>query len=191
MNLLVVIGSLVPALLFSLALYIFIYWLKSRRLNQVPPRNNIRHALDDHFVQSVWTKKSPQIIEIELESSTSPTSIYSPTLNDCDEIEHYERKEKEEDFDDESCILALAEMQVSLHSTDRPCIEISSDNSFLTTEVEDNHDDDDDEKSYESGMIDLTINGEEIDTSTKMQNSLYKRSVSLKYEDLGLVETKS
>jgi hypothetical protein len=133
----------------------------------------------------VW-KKSPQIIEIELESSTSPTSIYSPTLNDCDEIEHHERKEKEEDFDDESCILALAEMQVSLHSTDRPCIEISSDNSFLTTEVEDNHDDD--EKSYESGMIDLTINGEEIDTSTKMQNSLYKRSVSLNYEDLGLVK---
>jgi hypothetical protein len=82
-------------------------------------------------------------------------------------------------------------MQVSLHSTDRPCIEISSDNSFLTTEVEDNHDDDDDDESYESGMIDLTINGEEIDTSTKMQNSLYKRSVSLKYEDLGLVETKS
>lgn len=185
---LIVLISLVAVFLLALALYVYVYWkLKTSRTTRqetLPP-----------FTPQTWSKRealtnlsTPN--EIYIETETMPTtndspvgdtsSIYSPTLNDCDD----EHNEEGEEDDDLSSILALAEMQVYLQkkTAPRPCIFIPIDDADVQTkELED----DEQAKKQE---LDSTIS---TSTTDENQESLYTmRKVSINYEELGFVDIK-
>ena len=191
---LIVLISLVAVLLLALALYVYLYWkLKTSRTTRqesLPP-----------FTPETWTKWTKREAltnlstpnEIYIETETMPTtndspvgdtsSIYSPTLNDCDD-EHNEEGEEDEDL---SSILALAEMQVYLQkkTAPRPCVFIPIDDADVyvqTKELED------DEQAKKQDLLDSTIS---TFTTDENQESLYTmRKVSINFEELGFVDIK-
>jgi len=189
---LIVLISLVAALLLALALYVYVYWRlrtsRTPRQESLPP-----------FSPQTWTKRealnnlsAPNEIYIETETTStendSPvetSSIYSPTLNDCDDDERQlgEGEEEEEEDDDLSSIFALAEMQVYLQKKTAPRPSI-----FIPIDDEDVYELEDDEQAKKPDLLDSTISSS---TTGENQESLYAtRKVSINYEELGFVDIK-
>jgi len=185
---LIVLISLVVALLLALALYVYVYW------KLTTSRTTPRQESLPPFSPQTWTKRevlnnlsAPNEIYIETETTStendSPvdtSSIYSPTLNDCDDDERQHGEGEEEEDDDLSSILALAEMQVYLQKKTAPRPSI-----FIPIDDEDVYELEDDEQAKKPDLLDSTIS---TSTTGENQESLYTtRKVSINYEELGFV----